>query len=116
MTVEVLSLERLLATIDEKRPTCIYGAPLQGSHIRHYGPKPPKPLPEAGWRFFYDYLERRIQAVKLGITDLVEEFTASIVMQLPDGSQVTLGDSVKLSIADPSQATLPFIHQREAAA
>ena len=75
---------------------------------------PAKPLPEAGWRFFYDYLERRIQAVKLGITDLVEEFTANIVMQLPDGRQGTLGDSIKLSIEDPSQAMLPFIQHREA--
>ena len=77
---------------------------------------PPKPLPEAGWRFFYDYLERRIQAVKLGITDLVEEFTANIVMQLPDGRQSTLGDSLKLSIENPDQAMLPFIQHREAPA
>jgi len=77
---------------------------------------PDRPLPEVGWRFFYDYLERRIQAVKLGITDLVEEFTANIVMQLPDGTQGTLGDSIKLSIADPSQAMLPFIQSREAEA
>ncbi|MFH2110983.1 MAG: hypothetical protein ABIJ47_06965 [Candidatus Bathyarchaeota archaeon] len=74
----------------------------------------PKPLPEVGWRFFFDYLDRRIQAVKLGITDLVEEFTANIVMPLPDGRQSTLGDSIKQSIADPGQAMLPFIQTREA--
>ena len=74
----------------------------------------PKPLPEVGWRFFYDYLARRTQAVKLGITDLVEEFTANIVMQLPDGSQGTIGDSIKQSITDPNQAMLPFIQTREA--
>jgi len=77
---------------------------------------PPKPLPAVGWRFFYDYLERRIQAVRLGITDLVEEFTANIVMQLPDGRQGTIGESVKQSIKDPAQAMLPFIQIREAEA
>jgi len=77
---------------------------------------PPKPLPEVGWRFFYDYLARRTQAVKLGITDLVEEFTANIVMQLPDGGQGTLGDSIKQSIKNPDQAMLPFIQTREAQA
>ena len=75
---------------------------------------PPKALPEAGWRFFHDYLARRVQAIRLGITDLVEEFTANIVMQLPDGRQGTLGDSIKQSIADPSQAMLPFIQLKEA--
>jgi hypothetical protein len=75
----------------------------------------PKPLPEVGWRFFYDYLARRTQAVKLGITDLVEEFTANIVMQLPDGGQTTIGDSVKQSMEDPSRAMLPFIQHGEVA-
>jgi len=75
----------------------------------------PKPLPEVGWRFFYDYLARRVQAVRLGITDLVEEFTANIVMQLPEG-QTTIGESIKQSIRDPEQAMLPFIQTREAEA
>jgi len=70
---------------------------------------PPKPLPAVGWRFFYDYLERRIQAVRLGITDLVEEFTANIVLQLPDGRQGTLGDAIKQSATDPNAPLLPFI-------
>lgn len=69
----------------------------------------PKPMPAVGWRFFYDYLERRIQAVRLGITDLVEEFTANIVMQLPDGRQGTLGDAIKQSATDPNAPLLPFI-------
>ncbi|MFH2110982.1 MAG: hypothetical protein ABIJ47_06960 [Candidatus Bathyarchaeota archaeon] len=38
MSVQILSLERLAALIDEKRPRCICGATLQSSHIRHYGP------------------------------------------------------------------------------
>lgn len=74
----------------------------------------PKERPEVGWRFFYDYLERRVQAVRLGITDLVEEFTANIVMQLPDGRQGTLGDQIKHSMEHPDQAMLPFIQTREA--
>ena len=77
---------------------------------------PPKPLPAVGWRFFYDYLERRIQAVRLGITDLVEEFTANIVMKLPDGRQTTVGENIKQSIGDPETALLPFIQTREAEA
>ena len=38
MSEQVLSLEKLVALIDEKRPTCVCGATLHGSHIRHYGP------------------------------------------------------------------------------
>jgi len=55
-------------------------------------------------------------SVKLGITDLVEEFTANIVMQLPNNKETTLGESLKRSMADPSQAMLPFIQTREAKA
>ena len=75
---------------------------------------PAKPLPEVGWRFFYDYLERRIQSVRLGITDLVEEFTANIVLQLPDGRSGTLAESLRLGIEHPDQASLPFIQLKEA--
>ena len=39
MSEQVLSLERLAAWIDEKRPTCGYcDAALRGSDIGHYGP------------------------------------------------------------------------------
>ena len=38
MTEQVLSLEKLAALIDEKRPTCICDAVLHGSDIGHYGP------------------------------------------------------------------------------
>ena len=63
----------------------------------------------ASWRFFNDYLERRLAAVRLGITDLVEEFSANIVMQLPVGREGTLADAIKLSAADPHAPLLPFI-------
>ena len=73
-----------------------------------------KPLPESGWRFFYDYPARRTRAAMLGVTDPAEEFAANIVMQLPDSGQGTLGDSIKQSIADPGHAILPFIQVKEA--
>jgi len=38
MSEQVLSLERLAALIDEKRPTCTCGSRLHGGDIRHYGP------------------------------------------------------------------------------
>lgn len=70
---------------------------------------PPKPLPEAGWRFFYDYLARRVASVQLGITDLMTEFTANIVMQLPDGTQGTMGEAIKRSANSPAGPALPFV-------
>lgn len=70
---------------------------------------PDKYMEAASWRFFHDYLERRLAAVKLGITDLVEEFSANIVMQLKDGRQGTLADAIKESAADPETPLLPFI-------
>lgn len=70
---------------------------------------PDKYMEAASWRFFHDYLERRLAAVQLGITDLVEEFSANIVMQLPDGTQGTLADAIKQSAANPEAPLLPFI-------
>ena len=70
-----------------------------------------KYMEAASWRFFHDYLERRLAAVKLGITDLVEEFSANIVMQLPDGTQGTLAEAIKRSAADPDAPLLPFIRE-----
>ena len=69
----------------------------------------PKPLPAAGWRFFYDYLERRLASVQLGITDLMTEFTANIVMQLPDGTQGKMGEAIKRSANNPAGPALPFV-------
>ena len=69
----------------------------------------PKHLPAAGWRFFYDYLKSRLASVQLGITDLVEEFTANIVLMLPDGSSTTIAEAVRLEAAKPGSNLLPFI-------
>ncbi|MFH2111886.1 MAG: hypothetical protein ABIJ47_11580 [Candidatus Bathyarchaeota archaeon] len=38
MSEQVLSLERLVALIDEKRPTCICGKVLKGSGLDLWGP------------------------------------------------------------------------------
>lgn len=74
---------------------------------------PDKYMEAASWRFFHDYLERRLAAVRLGITDLVEEFSANIVMQLPDGTQATLADAIKQNAGDPSAPLLPFIMEAQ---
>jgi len=78
--------------------------------------KPNKFLPQVGWRLFHDYLDRKMAMVRLGITDLVEEFTANIVMRLPDNKEGTLGDMIKQGMEHPEQAMLPFIQTREAEA
>lgn len=74
---------------------------------------PDKYLESVSWRFFHDYLERRLAAVRLGITDLVEEFSANIVMQLPDGSQQTLAEAIKQNAGDQNAPLLPFIMEAE---
>jgi len=75
---------------------------------------PAKYLEAASWRFFHDYLERRLAAVRLGITDLVEEFSANIVLSLPDGTQGTLAEFIKSTAADPDAPLLPFILEAQA--
>jgi hypothetical protein len=74
---------------------------------------PDKYMESAGWRFFYDYLKSRMVSVQLGITDLVEEFSANIVMQLPDGREGTLAELIKTSSADPAAPLLPFIMEAQ---
>ena len=69
----------------------------------------PKPLPAVGWRFFYDYLERRLASVKLGVTDLIEEFSANLVMLLSDGREIVLADLIKEQAANPQAPLLPFV-------
>lgn len=78
--------------------------------------KPDKHLPSVGWRLFHDYLDRKMAMVRLGVTDLMEEFTANIVMRLPGGGEGTLADVLRQSIENPDQAMLPFIQTREATA
>lgn len=69
----------------------------------------------AAWRFFHDYLERRMMSIQLGLTDMVEEFTANMVMMLPDGRSQTVMEAIKESILSPDAPLLPFIQTREVA-
>ncbi len=75
---------------------------------------PPKQLNEVSWRFFYDHLEHRLASVRLGITDMIEEFSANIVLSLPDGTQGTLAELIKSTAADPNAPLLPFIMEAQA--
>ena len=63
----------------------------------------------ASWRLFHDYLERKMAMVRLGISDLVEEFTANIVMSLPDGTQKTVYEAMMQGVNDPDAPLLPFV-------
>jgi len=74
---------------------------------------PDKYLEAVSWRFFHDYLERRLAAVRLGITDLVEEFSANIVMMLPGGREATLADAIKENAKDSTAPLLPFIMEAQ---
>lgn len=78
--------------------------------------KPDKFLPQVGWRLFHDYLDRKMAMVRLGVNDLMEEFTANIVMRLPGNKEGTLADVLRQGIENPDQAMLPFIQTREAQA
>jgi hypothetical protein len=69
-------------------------------------------MPHVGWRLFYDYLDRKMAMVRLGATDIIEEFTASIVMRLPD-REVTIAELIQESARNPDQPLLPIIQMRE---
>jgi len=75
--------------------------------------KGPKYLESTSWRFFHDYLERRLYAVILGISGAVEEFTDHMVMMLPDGREQTVSERITEAIKKGEQEALPFI-RREA--
>jgi len=72
-----------------------------------------KYLESTSWRFFHDYLERRLYAVILGVSGVVEEFTDHMVMTLPDGREQTVRDRITEAITKGEQEALPFI-RREA--
>ena len=73
----------------------------------------PKYLESTSWRFFHDYLERRLYAVILGVSGIVEEFTDHMVMMLPDGRDQTVRERITEAITKGEQEALPFI-RREA--
>lgn len=67
----------------------------------------------ASWRLFHDYLERKMVMVRLGVCDLIEEFTANIVMQLPDGRQCTVYEVLMDGVQNPDTPMLPFVMEAE---
>jgi len=72
-----------------------------------------KYLESTSWRFFHDYLERRLYAVIMGVSGVVEEFTDHMVMMLPDGREQTVRERITEAIKKGEQEALPFI-RREA--
>jgi len=72
--------------------------------------KGPKYLESTSWRFFHDYLERRLYAVILGISGAVEEFTDHMIMML-DGQEKTVREHIVETIATGGPPALPFIRR-----
>ena len=73
----------------------------------------PKYLESTSWRFFHDYLERRLYAVIMGVSGVVEEFTDHMVMMLPDGREQTVSERITEAIKKGEQEALPFIRREE---
>lgn len=48
--------------------------------------------PAATMRLLYWWLKSKLEAVKYGLTDMVEEFLPNVVAQLPEGESITVGD------------------------
>jgi len=71
----------------------------------------PKYLESTSWRFFHDYLERRLYAVIMGVSGVVEEFTDHMVMTLPDGREQTVRERITEAITKGEQEALPFIRR-----
>lgn len=73
--------------------------------------KGPKYMESTSWRFFHDYLERRLYAVIMGISGAVEEFTDHMIMMLPDGSEQTVREHIVETLATGGLTALPFIRK-----
>ena len=67
----------------------------------------------ASWRLMYDYLDRKLAMVRLGVSDIMEEFTANIVMQLPNGQQQTVYEAMMEGVNDPNTPMLSFISEAD---
>ncbi len=69
----------------------------------------------ASWKLFHDLLERKIAAVRLGLTELHHEFMPYISKSLPDGSMGTFADFLDLVLEQqPGLEGLQLEDQREA--
>jgi hypothetical protein len=56
------------------------------------------PKPSTSWYLLWQLLEKKIAAIKIGITDITEEFMPNIVMIDHNGIETTMGDTVKAII------------------
>lgn len=56
-------------------------------------------MEEASWRLFFWHLKGKLEAVRYGLVSVEAELMANIVHRLPDGSESTLGETVRRAIA-----------------
>jgi len=69
----------------------------------------------ASWKLFHDLLERKIAAIRLGLTELHHEFMPYISKQLPDGSTGTFAEFMDLVLErQPGLEGLQLEDKREA--
>ncbi len=55
---------------------------------------------ELSWKLFHDLLERKIAAIRLGMTEVQYEFMQYITRQLPTGEEETLADFIDNAIQE----------------
>lgn len=51
-------------------------------------------LEDQSWRIFHWYLKSKLEAIEYGISDTVKEFMYHINYQLPDGREISLGQTL----------------------
>lgn len=69
----------------------------------------------ASWKLFHDLLERKIAAIRLGLTEMHHEFMPYISKRLPDGSLGTFADFMDLVLEQqPGLEGLQLEDQRKA--
>lgn len=64
------------------------------------------------WRLFWWHLKGKLEAVKYGLVSMEEELMSNIIHRLPDGSETTLGQSLKGIIVEDRLDTLALEDKR----
>ena len=59
-----------------------------------YGPTTMTYLENVSWRIFWWHLKSKLEAIEFGISDEVREFMYNIHYKLPDGTEVSLGETI----------------------
>ncbi len=59
-----------------------------------YGPTTLTYLENVSWRIFWWHLKSKLEAIEYGISDEVKEFMYNIHYSLPDGREVSLGETL----------------------